>query len=76
MKPTYAELEEIAALATVLTLSTRNREAEAMKADYASLAGALRRLHVRYRDADWTYSILEALERVEAREGELPFSFL
>lgn len=76
MKPTYDELEEIAALATVLTLSTRNRERDAMKDDYASLAGALRRLHVRYRDADWTYAILEALERVEAREDDSPFPFL
>jgi hypothetical protein len=33
MKPTYDELEEIAALATALTLSTRNRERDAIKDD-------------------------------------------
>jgi hypothetical protein len=72
VKPTYDELEEIVALATALTISTRGREREAMKTDYASMACALRLLHERYRDSDWTLSILDAIARYEQREGDFP----
>jgi hypothetical protein len=68
VKPTFDELEEIVALATCLIISTQNREPEAMKDDYESLAFALRRLHARYPGADWSASIIDAVGRATAAE--------
>lgn len=68
MKPAYEELEEIVALATALVLSTRKREADEMKADFASLSKAIDDLHWRFPGNDWTVSIIDALERASKRE--------
>jgi hypothetical protein len=67
VRPTYEELEEIVALASALMISTRNREREAMKEDYAELAAALRFLHARFPDTEWTASIIDALARAQER---------
>lgn len=76
MKPTYAELEEIVALATCLIISTQKREADAMKDDYAALASSLRRLHARYPGADWSDAIIDAIDRASAAEKAGAFPFL
>jgi hypothetical protein len=77
VKPDYEELEEIVALASALVVSTRHREREAMKVDYEALSFALRHLHERYPDAEWTVAIIDALARAEERAlNYLPFPLL
>lgn len=68
MKPHYDELEEIVALSTALVLSTRKRESDEMKRDFASLSKAIDDLHWRYPGQDWTVAIIDALARAEKRE--------
>jgi hypothetical protein len=67
-KPSYEELEEVAALAIALLVSAQDVEEPHFLADYVSLSRTLNELHHRYRDLDWTLAIMAALERVTLRE--------